>query len=75
MQVQAFNWLTSDIQWYVFANPAIAPVIVYGYPDNTDPLSLSIEDSFGNDTRKYKVTHWFGAGVADYRGAALNQGA
>jgi len=75
MQVQAFNWLTSDIQWYVFANPAIAPVIVYGYPDNTDPLSLSIEDSFGNDTRKYKVTHWFGAGVADFRGAALNQGA
>lgn len=75
MQVATFNYLASDAIWYVFANPAIAPVVVYGYPDNTDPLSLSVEDGFSNDTRKYKVTHWFGCGIADYRGAAMNPGA
>lgn len=74
MSVATFNWLASDVIWYVFANPAICPTIVYGYPDNTDPLSLSLEDSFNNDCRKYKVTHWFGCGIADYRGSAMNPG-
>jgi len=74
MAIAAFNYLASAKIWYVFANPSIAPSILYGYPDNTDPLSLSIEDSFKNDKRTWKVRQFFGCGWADYRGAAMNPG-
>lgn len=74
MALAGFNYLSSAKIWYVFANPNIAPAILFGYPDNADPLSLSIEESFKNDTRKYKATHWFACGWADHRGAAMNPG-
>ena len=61
--------------WYLLADPMRAPVLEYAHPSDVAPLSIEEEDGFSNDTKKYKVRHWFGAGVVDFRGGAKNPGA
>ena len=75
LKVIGFDFLASSVYWYLFADPAMAPVIEWAQPDNTEPLTLEMEDKFENDTRVYKSRLWFGAAAVDYRGAAQNRGA
>lgn len=65
---------TSATVWYMFADPAKAPVIEYATPSDTAALTIEEEEGFNNDTKKFKVRHWFGAQVVDFRGAAKNPG-
>lgn len=58
--------------WYLFANPAIAPVIEYAFLEGEEGITLEEEDGFDDDTKKFKVRHWFGCGVVDFRGAVAN---
>jgi hypothetical protein len=73
-QVHKFPFFANSAYWYVVADPMFAPAIEWAQPDNTDPLTLEIEDSFKNDCRTYKTRLWFGAAAIDYRGIALNRG-
>lgn len=73
-QVHKFPFLAGAKKYYVFADPMFAPAIEWAQPDNTDPLTLEVEDSFKNDTRTYKTRLWFGAAAIDYRGVAMNFG-
>ena len=73
-QVHKFPFLASAKKWYVFADPMFAPAIEWAQPDNTDPLTLEVEDSFKNDARTYKTRLWFGAAAIDFRGVAMNFG-
>jgi hypothetical protein len=75
LKVIGFDFLASSVYWYLFADPTMAPVIEWAQPDNTEPLTLEMEDKFENDTRVYKSRLWFGAAAVDYRGAAQNRGA
>lgn len=75
LKVIGFDFLANSAYWYMFADPAMAPVIEWAQPDNTEPLTLEMEDKFDNDTRVYKSRLWFGAAAVDYRGAAQNRGA
>ena len=61
--------------WYMLADPMRAPVLEYAVPADAPALSIEQEASFENDSIQWKVRHWFGAGVVDYRGAAKNPGA
>lgn len=65
----------SATAWYLLCDPSQAPIIEYATPNDVASLSVAEEDGFTNDTKRYKVSHWFGAGVVDFRGAAKNPGA
>lgn len=69
------NFLTSADAWYVFANPALSPVLEYAFLEGEEGITVEEEEGFVNDVHKFKVRHWFGAGAADFRGAAKNNGA
>lgn len=66
---------TSAVVWYLLADPMVAPVLEYCTPSDTPALSLEEHENFSNDTKEFKVRHWFGAGVVDHRGGAKNPGA
>lgn len=65
----------TDNAWYLFANPAAAPVVVYGYLSGAEGPQVRTEVDF--DTRAVKVAAGldFGTGAIDYRGAYANAGA
>ena len=65
---------TSATVWYLFADPSRAPVIEYATPSDTAALTIEEEEGFENDTKQFKVRHWFGAQVIDFRGTAKNPG-
>lgn len=64
----------TDKRWYIFAAPAAAPVLVYGYVGSEGP-QVRTETDF--DTRSIKVAAGLdvAVGVIDYRGAYFNAGA
>lgn len=66
---------TSAVVWYLLADPMVAPVLEYCTPSDTPALSIEEKEGFESDTKDYKVRHWFGAGVVDFRGGAKNPGA
>ncbi|MGA0563086.1 prohead protease/major capsid protein fusion protein [Ancylobacter sp. VNQ12] len=61
--------------WYVMADPAAAPSIVYGYVSGAEGPQIRTEIDF--DTRAVKVAAGldFGCGVIDFRGLYQNAGA
>jgi hypothetical protein len=61
--------------WYVMADPAAAPSIVYGYVSGAEGPQIRTEIHF--DTRAVKVAAGldFGCGVIDFRGLYQNAGA
>lgn len=61
--------------WYMLAPPGDAPVIEYAFPDGESALTIEEDENFVNDVKSFKVRHWFGAGVVDFRGGAKNAGA
>ncbi|MDR6955247.1 hypothetical protein J2X65_004626 [Ancylobacter sp. 3268] len=61
--------------WYVVADPAAAPSVVYGYVSGAEGPQIRTEIDF--DTRAVKVAAGldFGCGVIDFRGLYQNEGA
>lgn len=62
-------------EWYVFADPALAPVLVYGYVNGGAAPTFATYRRFESDSLKMRVQLDFGAGVVDFRGAYKNVGA
>ncbi len=61
--------------WYLFADPSVAPTMVYGSLDGYEGPRLSTNDPFTVQGIEVKLEHDFGAAGVDYRGAYHNAGA
>lgn len=61
--------------WYMFADPSVAPVLVYGSLSGQTGPMVETQNGFEIAGVKFKVTYDFGVGVVDYRGGYLNPGA
>jgi HK97 family phage prohead protease len=65
----------SGLSWNLFADPQIAPTIVYGYlRDSNGPQIVQFQPA-NIDGIQLRVLHDFGVGVVDYRGTYRNLGA
>lgn len=63
-------------RWYAFADPAEAPVYVYGYVNGQTAPMVRVHQSMpGTDGIAVELVHDFGVGAIDYRGGYFNPGA
>ncbi len=62
-------------EWHIFADPSLAPVLVYGYVNGGAAPTFATYRRFESDSLKFRIQLDFGAGVVDYRGAYQNVGA
>lgn len=62
-------------EWYMFANPADAPVIEVAFLNGDQEPFLDSMDGFGVDGMQWKVRLDYGVAAIDYRGAVKNAGA
>jgi hypothetical protein len=61
--------------WYLFADPADAPVIEVAFLDGQDAPFLDQEEGFTVDGTRWKVRLDFGIAAVDWRGVVRNNGA
>lgn len=61
--------------WYLFADPADAPVIEVAFLDGQDAPFLDQEEGFSVDGTRWKVRLDFGIAAVDWRGVVRNNGA
>lgn len=61
--------------WYLFADPNVAPAIMYALLEGYEGPRLKTEDKFGSQGMAVSLEHDFGVGAVDYRGAHKNPGA
>lgn len=61
--------------WYLFGDPASAPVFEYAYLNGESQPFLDSQDGWRVDGTEYKVRLDFGAGAIDWRGGYKNAGA
>lgn len=66
---------TSATAWYLFADPAVAPVIIYAYLDGNEGIYSETRQGFEVDGVEFKARMDFGCGAIDFRGAVRNDGA
>lgn len=80
----AVNGIVKDIvdtprisgnEWYLFADPAVAPVIEVAFLDGIDEPFLDVQQGWNVDGAQYKVRLDYGVAAIDYRGAYKNAGA
>ncbi|MDR6770377.1 prohead protease/major capsid protein fusion protein [Azospirillum sp. BE72] len=64
----------SGNQWWLFADPAVAEVFVYGYLAGNPGPRFMTEEGFRTDGVALRVTLDFGCGAVDYRGGYRNPG-
>jgi ATP-dependent protease ClpP protease subunit len=64
----------SGTEWYLFADPMIAPVIEVAFLDGVDEPFLDVKEGWGVDGAQYKVRLDYAVGAIDYRGAWKNAG-
>jgi hypothetical protein len=63
-------------RWYMFADPAAAPVYVYGYVNGQTAPMVRVYDTVpGTDGIAVEVVHDFAVGAVDHRGGYFNAGA
>ena len=65
----------SGTRRYLFAEPAVAPVIEVAFLDGNQEPYIEQEMGFTVDGTRYKVRLDFGVAAIDYRGAVTNAGA
>ena len=62
-------------RWYLFSEPAAAPVYVYGYLNGAEGPQVTTGAVSGVDGVEVSVIFDFGVGAIDWRGAWFNAGA
>jgi HK97 family phage prohead protease len=65
----------SGNQWWVFGDPASAPVLEYAYLSSAPGPQLASRDGWEVLGREFRVILDFGCGAVDHRGAYRNAGA
>ena len=65
----------TDDSWYVFADPASAPVLEYSYLSSAPGPQMASREGWDVLSTEYRVVLDFGAGAVDWRGAVRNPGA
>lgn len=65
----------SGTRRYVFADPAIAPVIEVVFLDGQSTPQLETEEGFDYDGIRWRVRYDYGVGAVDFRGAVTDAGA
>lgn len=65
----------ADLPWYLFADPALAPVLEHAYLDGQPGPKVEMKDTWSSLGQEYRVYMDFGAGAIDHRGAFKNPGA
>lgn len=61
--------------WYLFADPSVAPVFMYGYLSGEEGPRMRMDQPFGTQGMSWSVELDFGAGAIDFRGGYKNAGA
>jgi len=61
--------------WYLFADPAAAPVFVYGFLSGFEAPRMRMDEPFGQQGMAFSVEHDFGCGAIGFRGGFKNVGA
>lgn len=61
--------------WYLFADPGIAPVMMYGFLAGEEGPRMRMDEPFGQQGVSYSVELDMGVGAIDYRGGYKNAGA
>lgn len=74
LQIVPTNKISGNA-WYLFADPAVAPVFMYGYLSGEEGPRMRMEEPFGRQGISYSVELDFGVGAIDYRGGYKNAGA
>jgi hypothetical protein len=65
----------SATRWYVFGDPAVAPVLEYSYLQEAQGPMVDSRPGFDVLGMEFRAVLDFGAGVLDWRGAYCNPGA
>jgi ATP-dependent protease ClpP protease subunit len=65
----------SGTPWYMFADPAVEPVIEVAFLNGVQTPTIEQEVNFKTDGLSWKVVHRYGVGGVGYRGAVRNAGA
>lgn len=65
----------ADKSWYLFADPAVAPVLERSYLSSASGVQIAQEEGFDVMATRFRVHLDVGAGVIDYRGAVFNAAA
>jgi HK97 family phage prohead protease len=65
----------TDSSWYLFADPAVLPVLEYSYLSSAQGPQMSSREGWDVLGMEYRVVLDFGAGAIDFRGAYKNAGA
>jgi len=64
----------TDESWYVFADPAVMPVLEYAYLSSAQGPQMASREGWDTLGTEYRVVLDFGCGVLDWRGAYKNAG-
>ncbi|MEC8629653.1 MAG: prohead protease/major capsid protein fusion protein [Pseudomonadota bacterium] len=65
----------TDNQWYVFADPAVMPVLEYSYLSSAQGPQMASREGWDVLGMEFRVVLDFGCGAVDWRGAFKNAGA